>query len=60
MLETSPELEVADLGLLTRFGNGVSALSPFEGKRDRDAGGARVHSRRRGLGGSVRRQRPSR
>jgi hypothetical protein len=33
---------VADLGLLTRFGNGVSALSPFEGMRERDAGGARL------------------
>ena len=48
MLETSPELEVADLGLLTRFGNGVSQLSPFEGSRERrgetrrDAGGARL------------------
>jgi hypothetical protein len=35
-------LETADIGLLTRFGNGVSALSPFEGMRDRDAGGARL------------------
>jgi hypothetical protein len=48
MLETSPELEVADLGLLTRFGNGVSALSPFEGTRERrgqtrrDTDGARL------------------
>jgi hypothetical protein len=48
MLETSPELEVADLGLLTRYGNGVSALSPFEGTRERrrqaqrDMGGARL------------------
>jgi hypothetical protein len=46
MLETSPELEVADLGLLTRFGSGVSALSPFEGMRERgargDTGGARL------------------
>jgi hypothetical protein len=44
MLETSPELEVADLGLLARFGSGVSALSPFEGMRERgrDAGGARL------------------
>jgi hypothetical protein len=48
MLETSPELEVADLGLLTRFGNGVSQLSPFEGTRERrgetrrDMGGARL------------------
>jgi hypothetical protein len=48
MVETSPELEVADLGLLTRFGNGVSQLSPFEGTRERrgeaqrDAGGARL------------------
>jgi hypothetical protein len=35
---------VADLGLLTRFGSGVSALSPFEGmrERERDAGGARL------------------
>jgi hypothetical protein len=40
MLEMSPELEVADLGLMTRFGNGVSALSPFEAQRDR--GGARL------------------
>jgi hypothetical protein len=47
MLETSPEVEVADLGLLTRFGSGVSALSPFEGMRERrearhDTGGARL------------------
>jgi hypothetical protein len=48
MLDTSPELEVADLGLLTRFGNGVSQLSPFEGTRERrgetrrDTGGARL------------------
>jgi hypothetical protein len=47
MLETIPELEVADLGLLTRFGSGVSALSPFEGMREsrgarRDTGGARL------------------
>jgi hypothetical protein len=43
MLETSPEVEVADIGLLTRFGSGVSALSPFEGRRDRqDRGGARL------------------
>src|SRR3989440_3454308 len=44
MLEMSPELEVADLGLLTRFGSGVSALRPFEGMRERgrDAGGARL------------------
>jgi hypothetical protein len=43
MLEMSPELEVADLGLMTRFGSGVSALSPFEGMREgRDAGGARL------------------
>jgi hypothetical protein len=47
MFETSPELEVADIGLLTRFGSGVSALSPFEGMRARreargDAGGARL------------------
>jgi len=47
MLETSPEMEVADLGLLTRFGSGVSALSPFEGMRERrearhDTGGARL------------------
>jgi hypothetical protein len=34
------EPEVADLGLLTRFGNGVSALSPFEETRDR--AGARL------------------
>ena len=38
MLETR-----ADIGLLTRFGSGVSALSPFEGRRDRqDRGGARL------------------
>jgi hypothetical protein len=47
MLDTSPEVEVADIGLLTRFGSGVSALSPFEEMRDRrearrDAGGARL------------------
>jgi hypothetical protein len=48
MLEMSPELEVADLGLLTRYGSGVSALSPFEGTREhrrraeRDARGARL------------------
>jgi hypothetical protein len=47
MLEMSPELEVADLGLMTRFGSGVSALSPFEGTRERrrdrhDTGGARL------------------
>jgi hypothetical protein len=43
MLETTA-LEAADLGLLTRFGSGVSALSPFEGMRERgrDAGGARL------------------
>jgi hypothetical protein len=35
---------VADIGLLTRFGSGVSALSPFEAMRERgrDAGGARL------------------
>ena len=44
MLEMSPELEVADLGLMTRFGSGVSALRPFEGmcERGRDTGGARL------------------
>jgi hypothetical protein len=47
MLETTSELEVVDLGLLTRFGSGVSALSPFEGMREsrgarRDTGGARL------------------
>jgi hypothetical protein len=47
MLETSPEVEAADLGLLARFGSGVSALSPFEGMRERrearhDTGGARL------------------
>jgi hypothetical protein len=40
--------ETADLGLLTRFGTGVSALSPFEGTRQRreraprTTGGARL------------------
>jgi hypothetical protein len=44
MLKTIDEREVADLGLLTRFGSGVSALSPFEAMRERgrDAGGARL------------------
>lgn len=47
-VEASPEPGVADLGLMTRFGSGVSALSPFEetqarrrGAR-RDTGGARL------------------
>jgi hypothetical protein len=48
MLEISAERKVADLGLLTRYGSGVSALSPFEGTRERrrqahrDMGGARL------------------
>jgi hypothetical protein len=48
MLETIAEPEVADLGLMTRFGSGVSALSPFEETQERrrqaqrDAGGARL------------------
>jgi hypothetical protein len=48
--ETVPEQEPepVDLGLMTRFGTGVSALSPFEGTRDRrrrtrrESGGARL------------------
>src|SRR5919202_2459024 len=42
------EVEVADIGLLTRFGTGVSALSPFEATKERrrrargDSGGARL------------------
>jgi hypothetical protein len=39
-VEKSPGPEVADLGLLTRFGSGVSALSPFEETRER--AGARL------------------
>jgi hypothetical protein len=45
--DTIDDAEVADLGLLTRFGTGVSALSPFEDTRERrrargDSGGARL------------------
>jgi hypothetical protein len=39
-VETIPGPEVADLGLGTRFGSGLSALSPFEETRDR--AGARL------------------
>ena len=47
-VETVLEPEPADLGLMTRFGTGVSALSPFEGTREgqwgarRKSGGARL------------------
>jgi hypothetical protein len=41
------EVQVADIGLLTRFGTGVSALSPFEATKERrrgrgDSGGVRL------------------
>ena len=42
-VETIAEPEVADLGLLTRFGTGVSVLSPFEDTRARrESAGARL------------------
>jgi hypothetical protein len=47
-VDTIVEAEVADLGLMTRFGTGVSALSPFEATRERrrrarrQSGGARL------------------
>ena len=46
--DTMVEAEEADLGLMTRFGTGVSALSPFEATRERrrrtrrDSDGARL------------------
>ena len=49
MLEMSPEPEVADLGLMTRFGSGVSALSVFEGG---SAGGGRSVTREERASGS--------
>ena len=39
-VERIPELGVADLGLVTRFGSGVSALNPFD--ETRDTAGARL------------------
>ena len=44
-VDTSAEDEAADLGLLTRFGTGVSALSPFEETREH-----RQHTRRQSAG----------
>ena len=47
-VDTIADAETADLGLMTRFGTGVSALSPFEATRERrrrtrrEAGGARL------------------
>jgi hypothetical protein len=44
--DTTADVVVADIGLLTRFGTGVSALSPFEDtserRRTRGSGGARL------------------